>query len=459
MRHPAPFHHHCHSQHPDASAMVDPNTGVLYLFVPAGVDITIPAKDLDKYHNIIVDGGGTLEVTGKLKLNTLSVTDDTSVWAHDGLSVHNVQVDFFGTIRVDGTFDLHGKPVKAVGDVSYLPGVNWFTGGTAYHNPANTPCFLAGVPLLMTDCEYRAVEHIQKGEFVMTDTGPQEVKWVGRQTMVVDDRQADDTTGHAIRIEEGALGHGLPQVALSVTADHCFAIMGYLVPARFLVNGRTIYYLQDLTTYDYYHIKFDTHRLVDAAGVQTESYHDTGHDQWFVDEARGPRHDLERTALPLATDPSVLFMIRSAVNDFIPQGATVHSNVVRPTEISNSLTFTTDDGRELVLCNDNPGKRVKTFRLPPNTKAIRMTCSAARPFDIHAHLDDRRTLGVRLSAWYVADIFEAPLIAFDPTADGAGWHEDGWSQECSLIRLPAKATHVSFRVDDTVWRMTASSEA
>ena len=459
MRHPAPFHHHCHSQHPDASAMVDPNTGVLYLFVPAGVDITIPAKDLDKYHNIIVDGGGTLEVTGKLKLNTLSVTDDTSVWAHDGLSVHDVQVDFFGTIRVDGTFDLHGKPVKAVGDVSYLPGVNWFTGGTIFHNAASTPCFVTGVPLLMADGEHRAVELIRKGDLVMTDEGPQPVAWVGRQTMTAEDRPADDTTGHAVRVLAGALGEGLPREAITVTADHCFAVMGYLVPVRFLVNGRTIHYLQDLTTYDYYHVKFDTHRLVYAAGALTESYHDTGHDQWFADDERGPRHSPNETALPLATDPSPLFLIRTSINDLIPQGAIVHGNVSRPTEMPNSLKFTTEDGQDLVLCNDNPGKRVKTFRIPANTRAIRVTCSAARPFDLHAHLDDRRMLGVRLSAWYVTATFEAPLVAFDPTVNGAGWHEDGWSQECSLIRLPNKATHVSFRVDDTVWRLAASQDA
>jgi hypothetical protein len=139
-------------------------------------------------------------------------------------------------------------------------------------------CFVSGT-MIQTDAGERTVEKIAAGDRVLTrDRGFQPVRWAGR-VMV--------TPGPAtwpVRITAGALGEGLPARDLRVSPQHrvlvseprlrlTLSLPEALVPARHLVNGRTILREQGGLPVAYHHLLFDRHEVIYSEGVPTESFH------------------------------------------------------------------------------------------------------------------------------------------------------------------------------------------
>ncbi len=75
-----------------------------------------------------------------------------------------------------------------------------------------------------------------------------------------------------IHIARSALGAGIPDRDLVVTAAHALLVDGFLVPAGDLVNGFTIVpYETEHTVLDIFHFRFATHDVIDAQGALCES--------------------------------------------------------------------------------------------------------------------------------------------------------------------------------------------
>jgi hypothetical protein len=139
-------------------------------------------------------------------------------------------------------------------------------------------CFAEGT-LIRTDRGERAVEAIVAGDRVLTrDHGFQAVRWAGRVLA------KPGPATWPVRITAGALGEGLPERDLRVSPQHRVLLSGArlelelslteaLVPARHLVNGRTILRERGATPVAYHHLLFDRHEVIYSEGVPTESFH------------------------------------------------------------------------------------------------------------------------------------------------------------------------------------------
>ncbi|MFT6932709.1 MAG: Ca2+-binding RTX toxin-like protein [Paracoccaceae bacterium] len=184
----------------------------------------------------------------------------------------------FNNQLVDGSLAINSTPDNAGG----FSGNATLTDGTVvnfqnietFANTGGVICFAQGTRL-MTPYGARRVQEIKVGDLVLTrDHGPQPVRWVGQRQLFADAKLAP------ITFQPGSLGN---QRKLRVSPQHRMLISDYrtqllygeeeiLVAAKHLVNGTTV--IQDAPcNVCYFHLLFDTHQIVFAEGVATESYH------------------------------------------------------------------------------------------------------------------------------------------------------------------------------------------
>ena len=142
--------------------------------------------------------------------------------------------------------------------------------------------FTQGTRITMADGRQVPIEDLRPGDRVLTrDAGPQEIRWIGHQTVRATGAFAP------IRIAAGALNN---EHALTLSPNHRLFIyqrvdaMGagkkeVLVKARLLVNGSTVVQSEGGFV-EYYQLLFDAHQVIYAEGIASESL--------FVDSATRP---------------------------------------------------------------------------------------------------------------------------------------------------------------------------
>lgn len=143
-------------------------------------------------------------------------------------------------------------------------------------------CFLEGTLITTADGEV-PVETLRAGDLVLTASQPgglRPVAWVGH-TRIRLDRHPNPRNVAPILIRAGALGDGIPHRDMAVSPEHGIFLDGHLVPARLLVNGRSI--LQDFSRPEitYWHVELERHGLLVSEGAWTESYLDDGNRRFF----------------------------------------------------------------------------------------------------------------------------------------------------------------------------------
>lgn len=135
-------------------------------------------------------------------------------------------------------------------------------------------CFAAGTQI-STPCGDVMVEDLKIGDVVLTTSGAEvPVKRIGRQTI---SKLRHGPARQPVRIRAGALGPGVPQADLVVTADHGMLIDGYVINASALVNNDTIDYvptdeLED--SFTVYHVETEFHDVILANGAPAETFID-----------------------------------------------------------------------------------------------------------------------------------------------------------------------------------------
>jgi len=260
-------------------------------------------------------------------------------------------------------------------------------------------CFLTGTAIRTPEGDV-AVENLREGDSVVTLVDGQEVAqpvvWVGTRRV-----NAHSNRSYPVRIRANAFADGVPVRDLLVTPEHCIFVDGVMIPARMLVNGRSI--VQDKTQAEFsvYHVETARHSVIVAENLPTESYLDTGNRHGF----RSARADNATKAFA----PT-----RSWSEDAVaPLGTTreIVEPIYRELE-ARAITMSLNDDRAAVVLSDdsdlhlitNRGEHLRPlrtvngrsmFQLPAGVRSVRIVSRASAPADaIGPFVDDRRALGV-----------------------------------------------------------------
>ncbi|MBB2174811.1 Hint domain-containing protein [Gluconacetobacter johannae] len=357
-------------------------------------------------------------------------TDTTTIG--DGVSV-------LGILGVGRTITLQGDPfnLKTTGQAQYGvldpmhfgPIVAYSKNFTQSDKEGGViTCFLPGT-LVGTPDGTCAVEDMRAGDAVLAHVEGRDIVrtivWVGARHVTANGR--DD---YPVRIRKDAFAEGAPFMDLLVTPEHCLYVDGRLIPARMLVNGRSITVEASMDSFDVYHIETEDHSIVTANGMPTESYLDTGNRRSFrpVQDGRvvvglfGPRktwaHD---AAAPFCVARETVEPLFRRIEDrAVALGLPAVTDVPETTSEAG-LHLVTETGRIIRQTREANGRAV--FMIPPEVGHVRIVSRTSRPSDVVGpFLDDRRELGVLVGevTLFDADITRR-LDAHLTTGDLAGW--------------------------------------
>ena len=390
------------------------------------VSITSAVFGFTNNADVIDDRG--LRFTGSTKysisgpgygLQTISITQGTTTFTFTTIAA----------FLTAGAFtDLTTGPLKLSADG---------TGGTRV-----TVCFLRGTRLATPGGEI-AVEALRVGDMVATrldgETVMRPVTWIGNRRM---DAGSDAVPeAYPVRVQAGAFADGVPHRDLLVTAEHCLHVDGRLIPARMLVNGRSIRVDTDIAQYEYFHVELDQHAILIAEGLEAESYLDTGNRGNFANVAVAalrPNFSVDAdhkswqqdAAAPLAVDRETVEPVwRSLLARCDRLGIGTSRPPVALAQ-DPELHLLTNDGA-VILPAIHAGN-LYSFDIPTNAGTLTLASRASRPSDVVGpYLDDRRALGVLIGGIALSD--GSRKIAVDAHLTAAvlpGWH----GQECAEMR-------------------------
>ena len=307
------------------------------------------------------------------------------------------------------------------------------TVNSGVHNNSAATCFLAGTRIL-TDRGEIAVEHLAMHDMVATlEQGVithRPIRWLGGRHL---DEAAVIATGiRPIRIRAGAFADDVPHRDLLVTPEHCILIDGRLIPARMLVNGRSIIEDCTITAFTYHHVELEMHGILLAEGLTTESYLDTGNRRNFSSSAviallpelsvDAAHKSWNRDACaPLTTDRETV----EPIWNILDRRAVVCglADERRRSGLSDDpqLRVLLDDGTHVEASWNRGGRHF--FQIPAGTTPLRLVSRSTVPaLVVGPFVDDRRLLGVlvnRVVFW--KGLYESVVTAAEIAV--AGWHE------------------------------------
>jgi hypothetical protein len=295
---------------------------------------------------------------------------------------------------------------------------------------------MAGSRIAASDGAVR-VEDLTVGALVMTVSGKaRPVRWLGHRGIDCT-RYRDPAVVWPICIRAGAFTDHQPARDLWVSPGHSILVDGVLIQAAKLVNGATVVQVPRERV-EYWHVELDSHDILLAEGLATESYLDTGNRTAFANGGTfleaypdfQPKH-WNDTCVPLHQDGPVVQRARAALLE-------------RAKQLGYAITQDADlhvmaDGRRIEAMRLSATRLA--FVLPASISTIELHCRAFIP----AHFDpascDTRALGIRVRRLQL-DGNEVGLQ--DDASFACGWHPleggaDGnhwrWSHDC--VPLPA----------------------
>ncbi len=243
------------------------------------------------FHGVTVTGGGpnfNYEVTGAIDDEVINWSESGAAGDDDGQWQIGEDYNepgfgaaiYLGQIEINGQLHhlfnqggFHFITADIADPIPVANGTTFTTNDLAIINAAH--CFGPGTQIATPDGS-RAVETLEIGDTILThDHREVPVKWVGRQRVVnrfgLGERRAP------VRIAAGALGGGLPDADLTVSADHGIVLDGTVINASAMVNGTTISFVPVAELADdftYYHIETEAHEAVLANGAAAETFVD-----------------------------------------------------------------------------------------------------------------------------------------------------------------------------------------
>ena len=345
-----------------------------------------PSKDTIRLENTTAKiSGYTISGSGSAKTITLYGTGGTEIATYTATLAGGVTL-------ANGTYN------SLTQDTSVNPLLISYTDG----NTDIGACFLSNT-LIQTPSGEKAIEDLIVGDEIIAYIDgiptPRRVIWAGQAHCTVRPDLPNDQAGYPVRIIKDAITDGVPFKDMLITAEHCLFFDGKFVPARMLVNGRSIFFDKSITSYDYYHIETEEHSIIMADGMLTESYLDTGNRRSFSQKGNVVSLTSSRNltwddaAAPLGVSREFAEpLFRQAEARAITAGVTQKDAAPELTEEAN-LHLITDTGVSIRPTREHNGRIM--FMIPTGVQSIRIASNASRPSDVVGpFVDDRRYFGV-----------------------------------------------------------------
>jgi hypothetical protein len=235
--------------------------------------ITLDSGTLDLAHTGAAGGGAIHFAAGVLEFSAA----DTPAVAIDsfgqGDTIDVIGFAFSSESYAAGVLTLNG----AGGPITInLPNAPTPTEAVVGGNTViDLPCFLSGTQIL-TRRGCVAVEHLRIGDMAcLAGGGERPVRWIGSRSLTPT-RHPNPAAVLPVCIAAGAFGPNLPRRDLFVSPDHAIFFDGVLIPARLLINGRTVRQPRRRGAIRYYHVELDSHDVILAEDLPVESYLETG---------------------------------------------------------------------------------------------------------------------------------------------------------------------------------------
>lgn len=254
------------------------------------------------------------------------------------------------------------------------------------------PCFRHGTRLLTPD-GLRLVETLSEGDHVITRNGDsRKIVWHG-QRRVDCRRHRSPELVLPVLIEKDAFGSGQPCRDLYLSPDHAIWIEGYLIEIKKLINGLSIRQVS-VPSVTYHHIELETHDVVLAEMLPTETYLDCGNRNQFFDcdshvmLFAGFDHlarDPERVCAPILDQGPHLARIRTVVQ---------YRLVARGFRQIPGNFGVCVNGKALVPMGDTAA--ISVYRLPHGTHRVELRSSTSRPAELNPASEDWRKLGIAI---------------------------------------------------------------
>ena len=324
--------------------------------------------------------------------------------------------------------------------------------GGVFTYTGTTPCYLSG-SMIRTPTGDKAVEDLVVGdELVIWDSATasetvETVVWIGTKNITPQPHLSDDLAGYPVRILKDAISDGIPYKDMLITAEHCLYFNGKFVPARMLVNGRSVFYDRQQSRFNVYHVETQKHSVLFADGMRSESFLNTDNHEKFRQHGKvvsiTPRSTLTwegDAAVPLDTSRPFVEPIFHQIKARAELAGGVLQVEASPLTQEASLHLITEGGaviHPVRVIND----RVM-FMLPTGVNLVHVVSNTSRPSEvIGPFVDDRRQLGVLVGT---VTLFESEktrtITSYLHESDLDGWNnvEDGttrWTAGHAELRL------------------------
>lgn len=137
------------------------------------------------------------------------------------------------------------------------------------------PCFLKNT-MISTEKGKCPVQNLKIGDLVITqDQTPHKIKWIGHRTYRQPYRPSDRAV-FPIRVSKSAFEHNIPSADLFISPEHSVLLDDFLIPIKYLVNGKSIRIIDTLEEISYYHIELERHDIILAEDTPVETFIDSG---------------------------------------------------------------------------------------------------------------------------------------------------------------------------------------
>lgn len=233
---------------------------------------SIDVSSFSGFDNIVFDSGAKWAVSGTVSDFSQGQTI-IGMNAGDSIFIENFAATTKSYVNGTGAILSNGTSAITINIQGNFTSDEIVIVGTQNGTVITAPCFAKGT-LIETPYGSKPVEHLNIGDYVKCfDATFKKIKWIGHRAYK-GQMIASNNKVLPICIRRSTFSPDIPRRDLFLSPDHSLFLSGKLIAADRLINGRTIFQVEQVEEISYYHIELDQHEIIFAEGCPVESFLD-----------------------------------------------------------------------------------------------------------------------------------------------------------------------------------------